>query len=100
MNLYTIENIVLETVNKFPITRSDDFHLVYRVYQVLNEKIITKELFCEVMLNHSQYGLPSFESITRARRKVFEKYPTLKPEKVTKLRKKKEEEFELYALNS
>lgn len=99
MKLKNLENIVLEVLKTQPLTRSDDFHLVLRVYQQLNEKAVTKELFCEIMLYHNEYGLPSFESITRARRKVFEKYPELKPKKITELRAEKEKEFKEYAKN-
>ena len=49
------------------------------------------------MLNHKEYGLPAIASIMRARRKVYEKYPYLKPEKVTKYRKDKEEEYREYS---
>ena len=58
------------------------------------------ERFSEIMLNHNDYGLPSFESITRARRKLFEKYPNLKPKLITKIRKEKEEGFKDYARKS
>ena len=43
---------------------------------------------------------PSFESVTRARRKVFEKRPELKPDKITKLRKDMETIYKDYALNA
>ena len=100
MSLQTIENKVLEILKAYPETRSDDFILIYRVYQSINESLATRELFCEIMLNHKEYELPSFHSITRARRKVFEKYSYLKPEKVTKKREEKEVEFKAYALNT
>lgn len=43
---------------------------------------------------------PSFASVTRSRRKVFENRPDLKPKKTTKNRKKAEEVYRDYALNS
>ena len=42
---------------------------------------------------------PNFESVTRARRKVFEKRPELKPEKITKIREDMEEVYIDYAIN-
>ena len=49
------------------------------------------------MLNHKKYGFPSFGSVTRARRKIFEKHPELKPTETTKRRKKAEEEYKEYS---
>ena len=42
---------------------------------------------------------PSFASVTRARRKIFEKRPELKPPKVTELREKAMHDYIDYALN-
>ena len=44
-------------------------------------------------------GCPSYESVSRARRKIFEKRPELKPEKITQLRKDMEEVYVDYAIN-
>jgi len=53
------------------------------------------------MMHHKEYRLPSFESITRARRKLVNKYPGLKPtEKVQKARKEEEVIYFEYASNS
>ena len=49
------------------------------------------------MLNHYEYKLPAIASIMRARRKVYEKYPYLKPEKATKKRSEKVEEYKEYS---
>ena len=43
---------------------------------------------------------PAYESVTRARRKVFEKRPELKPGKVTQLREQMESVYIDYALNN
>lgn len=95
--LYKLEKIVELVLMNYEDTRSDDFILIYRVYKEINEDAMIRELFCEIMINHKKYELPSFESIVRSRRKVFEKYPNLKPKYITKLREQKEEEYREYS---
>lgn len=97
MNLYTVEEKVDYVLREYEDSRSDDFILTYRVYQEINENVATRKLFCDVMLNHVEYKLPSIESIVRARRKIFEKYPDLKPEKVSKKRNEKIKEYKEYS---
>lgn len=48
----------------------------------------------------SKINCPNFASVTRARRKVFEKRPELKPKKTTELRKNMESVYIEYALNN
>lgn len=51
------------------------------------------------MLGHKQLGLPSFESITRTRRKVQEKYPTLRANKqMQDIREEQEQLFFEYGI--
>lgn len=100
MNLFTTEEVVERVLRFHEDTRSDDFVLIYRVFKEINENAVIREPFYYVMLNHKEYKLPAISSIMRARRKVFEKYPDLKPKKITKLRKKREKEFRTYVSNS
>ena len=97
MNLYKTEEVVERVLRQHKDTRSDDFILIYRVFKEINENAVIREPFYHIMLNHKEYGLPAIASIMRARRKVYEKYPYLKPEKVTKLRKDKKEEYKEYS---
>lgn len=97
MNLYKTEKLVEEVLRKYKDTRSDDFVLIYRVFNAINENVIVRLPFFEVMLNHYEYKLPAIASIMRARRKVYEKYPYLKPEKTTKKRSEKIEEYKEYS---
>ena len=97
MDFKTIEDKVAYVLRKYPETRSDDFQLIFAVYRMINENVAVMDRFSEVMLNHKQYGFPSFHSITRARRKIFEKYPELKPDSVTKKRQELEEEYKGYS---
>lgn len=103
MKLKNLESMVLKIMQRYEATRSDDFVLIYVVYR---EIAIHKEIcfnmpltdsFCDMMMNHKKYGFPSFESVTRTRRKIFETYPELKPKKITKERKKAEEEYKEYS---
>ena len=86
-----------KVLQKYEQTRSDDFVLVYAVYREINFNVATIDRFSEVMLNHKKYGFPSFGSVTRARRKIFETHPELKPTETTKRRKKAEEEYKEYS---
>ncbi len=98
MKVKKIEKVVLKVLKEKPETRSDDFLLIYHVVKE-TANMPFEPYFCDVMLQHKELGIPSFHSITRARRKLFEKYPYLKPEKTTKKREEKEVEFKAYALN-
>jgi hypothetical protein len=100
VRLYVIEGLVEKVLKEYEDARSSDEVLIFRVYKEINEDAMIRELFCEIMLNRKEYGLPSFKSIERSRRKVFEKHPYLKPEKVTEFRKEKEQEYREYASNS
>ena len=103
MKLKNLESMVLKIMQRYEETRSDDFVLIYVVYR---EIAFSKEIvfniqitdsFSDMMLNHKKYGFPSFESVTRTRRKIFETHPELKPKKITKERKKAEEEYKEYS---
>lgn len=98
--LYQTEGTVKKVLTEYSDSRNDDFILIYRVYKEINEEAVLRELFFEVMMNHTKYCLPSFESITRARRKVMNKHPELKPvERVVKARKEEELNYREYALD-
>ena len=97
MNLYKTEEVVERVLRQHKDTRSDDFILIYRVFKEINENAVIREPFYQIMLNHKEYGLPAIASVMRVRRKVYEKYSYLKPERVTKLRKDKEEEYKEYS---
>lgn len=97
MKLKTTEKIVEKILREYKDARSDDFVLIYRVFYEINENAVIREPFYHVMLNHNEYKLPAIASIMRARRKVYEKYPYLKPEKATKKRNEKIEEYKEYS---
>ena len=77
-----IEPIVLECLENNLETRIDDFILVYQVYKrYLTGLCFDAYTFKDVIENHKTLKLPSFESITRCRRKLQELHPDLASEK-------------------
>jgi hypothetical protein len=97
-DINSIEKIIKKILVKFPDSREDDFILYCYTCREMTP-ITSKSEFYDAMIPHKNYGLPTFETVTRARRKIFEKCPELKPENITKSRKKRENEFKNYALN-
>lgn len=97
-DLYKVEDMVKDVLTRFEDTKSDDFVLLYRVYQLINENVVIRQPFYDVMLNHKEYKLPAFESITRARRKVQKEYPELANKKVQEARINKTGEYIDYAI--
>lgn len=96
--LYKVEELVEKVLREHTDSRDDNFILIYRVYREINEDLVLRELFFQVMLYHKEYKLPSFESVTRARRKLMKKFPELKPSKeVQEIRDKEEMDYFKYA---
>ena len=99
MELKQLKEIVIETLKQFDFTRGDDDLLYLNVLIKLDAKIPTENLIVDMRLadfftNRKRYGFPSFESVSRCRRKAQEEFPELRPsEKVQAARLKQEEEF-------
>lgn len=77
--LYKVEDIVYQVLQEVPEARKDDFVLVAEVYNKI-QPLICNVSFNQVMLAHKELGLPYFESITRARRRLQNIFEELKPE--------------------
>ena len=90
-----LKNIVKDTLTNIERARNDDYMLTYFVIKkYLDEKDIKIEYFYQIMMFHKTYGLPSIESITRARRLLQRKYPELRADReVEKIRAKEEERY-------
>lgn len=88
IKLTKLEPVVRNVLKTYPDTRNDDFILIFAVYREMNLKDITREPFWDIMLNHADYKLPSFESITRCRRKIQKEHPELSNKKTQKKRLK------------
>ena len=70
-------------LTKYPILRDDDFLLIGTVYHHYYG-VSHDESFLDVMKNHKELGLPSFETIRRTRQKVQEENPALESSKAKK----------------
>ena len=70
-------------LKKYPVLRDDDFLLIGSIYHHYYD-IGYDESFLQVMKNHKELGLPSFETIRRTRQKVQEENPLLESSKAKK----------------
>lgn len=93
--LMKVEEIVEQILRKDEYARSNDVYLILRYVSIVFPYEIGKK-FEEAMTNVSKKGL-SFESITRARRKLQNKYPELKNNKIANFRDKKQKDFIAYS---
>lgn len=92
-----VQKLVHNALVDNPVTRTDDFLLVLEVLR----NFVTTEMSLETVLEHHiELGVPSFESISRARRKLQAKYPELVNETAAQIRAQEEKEFRAYAVNS
>lgn len=81
----------------YPNSRNDDGLLISKVMEKINPSIKGLK-FNFVLENINALGLPSFETITRARRKLQEKFPRYKAdEKIKNARDELEKEFREFA---
>ena len=85
---------VRDILTLYPRTRDDDMYL-YAVFVAETTDVNVNHKFFDVLVNHERYGLPSYESVTRARRKVQECEFNLRGTKRT-ARKDKQEEYREY----
>lgn len=97
-NQLLLENLVYEVLNNNYKARNDDFVLITSVYETLCPDLL-KIPFGNLLLDHKDYGLPTFESITRARRKVQAQFEELVSEKTKLKRKQLENEYREFYSN-
>lgn len=96
-DLKHITDIVKDVLINKPETRNSDFALYREVCRRINPAVMGMP-FGSVLNCHKELNLPSFESVTRARRKIVEKNPSLAGDSdVEAVRTEKEEEFKEYA---
>lgn len=94
--LKNLEKIVEEIIRNDKLAREDDCYLILKVVEKVYPNEVGKT-FADVMFNAKLKGI-NFESITRARRKLQEKYPELKEAEITQIRDKEQEAYIEYAL--
>lgn len=90
------EAMVLEVLQEVEAARSDDYILFVEILERFYPELVAMP-FREVMSNHHQLGVPSYESITRVRRKVQKKYPEYDCERARRKRALQEREYKAYA---
>ncbi|VUW98118.1 Uncharacterised protein [Dorea longicatena] len=92
-NLKTIEKKVRAVLEKNEDARNDDMVL----YLALCNACL-KDAGAEIMTQHKYLGLPSFESVSRTRRKLQARYPELAGSRpVQKMRATGEKAYRRYA---
>ena len=101
--LHTMENVVLEILEKYPNARKDDYVLyLYTCSMVTqNDRQLKGDFltfpFIDVMLGHNAYNLPNWHSVTRCRRKLQAKFPYLKDPETSVIRASEQEVYKEYA---
>ncbi len=82
---------IREIMEKWPQTRDDDM-LLWGQFLFIKGLVRTDENFYQVLSKARERNLPSYESVTRLRRKVQENEPALRGTKY-KQRKKEEKTY-------
>lgn len=67
-----MNELVEKALREHPVTRDDDLKLFVWVVYYIKPELMDKK-FSETLWNHKENGLPSFETVTRIRRKLQEK---------------------------
>ena len=93
--LVKVEEVVERILRQDEYARNNDVYLILKYISKVYPYEVGKR-FEGVMTNVSKKGL-SFESITRARRKLQSKYPELTNKKIASFRDKKQKEFIAYS---
>lgn len=88
-----VKGIVKQILIENKKTRKDDFVLIYEVINKITGGYAKLMMLSDVANLHIKYGIPSFESITRARRNVQKEMPELKEKKMAEIRANEEKEF-------
>lgn len=96
-----VANQVKQVLTDNPETRNNDYKLWIKVIELdVDKKPLLFSDFRYIVGNLRALGIPNFETVSRARRKVQEQYPELRAtEKTRKFRAEKEEEFKEFAKN-
>lgn len=91
--LNTIAYRINKILEEIPETRNNDMLLI----DEYKKRYYSEFTYTDIMRNNEQVGFPSFETITRARRKCQEKKRNLANEKVSKIRNNLQKEYREFA---
>lgn len=94
--LYKLEDIVKPILEESEDSRNDDYYLYCKVLESTNPEAMKHSLF-SCLMRHKELGLPSYESVSRVRRRLQAKYPHLESERTRKRRMKETEAYIEYA---
>lgn len=102
MELKQLKDIVIETLKQGETFRENDDELYFAVCVKVNSRIsdrlLTNMTVGEFFGNRKRYGLPTYESVSRCRRKAQEENPALRPcEAIQKGREIQQEKFYNFA---
>lgn len=101
INLQSIQathNIVYQVLTVDEDSRFDDAVLYFKVCDIIAPNGVGGLLFEDAIMNRREYKLPSYATVSRCRRKIFEEHPELKPsEEEYKARILQEEAMKEYA---
>lgn len=89
---------VKEILTKYEKARDDDM-LLYAIFLHMNGLVKSDEKFYDVFPKAKERGLPSYEGITRARRKVQEKEPLLRGKRYNQRMQAEREYHDYYIEN-
>ncbi len=86
MRLTNITKLVKSILEKYPETRDDDYILWLKVLSNTQSDIpdYTKMPLSEFLINAKYMRFPHYESVSRSRRKIQEKYPELRATEETR----------------
>lgn len=94
---FKIEPIVREILKHNPDTRSDDFLLYRAVCKRICPMVFGVLSFDRALSYHKEIGLPSWETVSRCRRKIQEHHPELRDERTARIRDEEELAYVEYA---
>lgn len=96
MRVNQLEPLVLKALLSDDRCKKDDFILYLSVVEQMG--VDTNITIHSVLKNHNLFKLPSFESVSRCRRKLQERDVSLKSDEAVRIREKERREFEDYAM--
>jgi len=91
------EDIVKPILENYPETRDDDFLLYAEVIKQYRPELAELSVI-DFFVAHRELYCPSYESLSRVRRRLQAKYPHLVSEEVRKRRSEQEQQYICYAL--
>lgn len=93
---FKIESVVADILTDNPATRSDD----YLLYREMCSRICPQAgalPLSTALEQHKALGMPSWETVSRCRRKIQERNPELRDPAAAKVRAEEEQEYRDYA---